>query len=192
VVYIQNRKGVNFYDLVLKHFNFLLEEYNFSVIEISDYKAEFSSKGVSVAVYHEKLSYEVYLTISLYGKTYYLNEVLDWKGVKEQQKVYQALNTQTVNSVLLEICSLFKQYCADIITLSKQDVEVVADILDTQRKNKQRISEHRALTSSANIAWKEKNYKRFVEIYEGYYSQLNDIQRKQLVYAKKKIESDSK
>lgn len=184
---IQHRETLKFIGYVTKHFSFLTEEFCFSMSGIDDYRAQFYKDDICITIYHERLSYEIYLTISLCGKTYYLNEVLNCCGLKEKQKVYQAVNEQSVDVVLSEISTLFKRYCVNIITSSKKDVDAVINLLEVQRRNYQLKNELNTFTKLADLAWKEKDYKRFVQICDGHKGWLTSLQQKQLVYTRKQL-----
>ncbi len=58
-----NRKDLGFVDSVEAHFNFLVENYGFKRTESNNYYVCFKMSEICIEIYHERISYEIYLNI---------------------------------------------------------------------------------------------------------------------------------
>lgn len=185
------RENLGFKDSVLKNFDFLTSEYSFKCIDKDIYCVKFKSSSVQLDIFHERISYEIYFELRLKRGFFYkeyattLEDLLELSGVLKTTSVfYQASSIDSVNEAVSQIAELVKKYAknalrGNITTFKKLQVikEERTEILLKQEKMKE-------LERKASEAWIIKDYEEVYKLYLPYESQLSDVQRKKLEYAR--------
>lgn len=181
---MHERIALNFAKLALRHFAFL-EDNDFVVQEKGIYRVVYCKDEFRVGIYHEKLSYEVYTAIFWRNRSVDLNEVLTYFNLIEKSRTYQAVSEESLDFVLAEIAVLFSQFCLPLLVEGK--IKEVLDFVAKQQINNQLEAEMLRIKGLADKAWKERDYKSVIQLYDRYIENLTSLQARQLSYAKKNL-----
>jgi hypothetical protein len=188
--FICNR--IAFKRAVLDSFGFLISEYGFALVGDDAYSVRYESGDVSVYVYHERLSYELYLTIALKTdeekRAYSLADLLELAGVEETTRSHFQTSTQAgVKKCVLESAELVKKYADRALRGDRHTYEQLSAIQKRQSAVlKDKMELERVLPKVEN-AWRDRHYAEFVRLCEPIASILTPAMQKKLEYARKQI-----
>ena len=85
---------LNFIECANKYFKFLIQEYEFKLINNSLFLIEFKKGNVLIQLYHERISYEFYLVITIKNHHAYLNQIFEYYN--KQTRAYQGSTLENV------------------------------------------------------------------------------------------------
>lgn len=189
---ITNRSFLGFQEAVRKHFAFLEEQYGYRCDSSNLYCVKYSSGRVYLNVYHEKLSYEIYLQIGLLPENYTnqlkvtSEELIKMSGLKENT-YYQASNFDNVDNVIEKLANVVRMYAIDALKGSEDYFKTISVERAQNQQAALLLHELKIAEEKAKSAWDKKEFKSVIEIYGKIEKYLTPVQFKRLDYARKSI-----
>ncbi|CEO89654.1 conserved hypothetical protein [Syntrophaceticus schinkii] len=185
----KNRYKLGFKDEVLKYFKFLINDYGFKCIETDITFVRYESRVVFVNVYHGRGSYELGLEIGFIGNSrtdevkYSLKDIIELE-TNESFTPFQTSNAEGIKKFIPIMAELVTKYAIDAI-LGDELFYNRLDKFTTKNFNQYIANMNLAsIRPKAAIAWKEKDYKRFVELYGAVAEKyLSQSEKKKIEYA---------
>src|SRR5690242_2807854 len=189
------RANLRFSEAVRLAFRFLIEDFFFSLIKEDVTYVRYESQTVFVNVYHGRASYELNVEIGerVIGERrpenpFTIGEIL--QVINPQQyadyRPYQATTSESVEKFVYELAHLVRKYAKPAL-LGEQEFFQQVHERRHQNSNKLLLTwELNRVRRDVEIAWREKNYRRVVEIYNPLKEHLTPAEAKKLEYAKKK------
>jgi hypothetical protein len=191
-----DRIHLGFTSEVLSFFHFLIKDYDFKYIKIESTFVRYESNFIFVNVYHGASSYELGVEIGklenylpIREDWYSIGEIMDLMGVRKNLgfTFFQASSKEQVHILVRQLAAYVKKYAKPILDGHYE----IFDKLEILRKNKSdayiREAELRNIRERADIAWKQKDYAKFIELYNQVKDGLTSIEGKNLDYARKKL-----
>ncbi|MDF9409600.1 hypothetical protein L7E55_14775 [Pelotomaculum isophthalicicum JI] len=194
----KNRIMLGFQDAVKKYFAFLEDQYGFRCNYSDLYIVKFSSGKVFLNIYHERISYEIYIVIGILPENYNnqlkanLSDILEMSGITNERTFYQASNKNDIYVVIKKLSDLVRIYANDALNGSIDYFKAILEERIQRQQNKLILQELKVAEKKANSAWDSKDYKKVVEIYYRFEKYLSLVQIKRLDYAKKMISEHMK
>ena len=158
-----------------------------------------SSHFIFVNVYHGRGSYELGVEIGklesylpIREEWYSIGEIMDLMDVRQDLKFtfFQASNKDQIQVLVRKLPEYVKKYAKPILDGHYE----IFEKLQILRKNKSdayiREAELRNIRERGDIAWKQKDYVKFIELYNQVKDGLTSIEGKKLDYARKKLRAD--
>jgi hypothetical protein len=190
------REQFNFPETVLMFFRFLIEDFGFAVIKQDSTLVRFESGDVFVNIYHGRASYEVGIEIGeLRSNTglpefgYTLGEIISASD-PEAGAAYRAdhiTEPELIEKYVSKISELVKNFAPLALVGNKDFFKRVSD-LQARKSNKYlKNLELNRVRSEVEIAWRNKNYKQVVELFEPVAGDLTTSEIKKFDYAKRKL-----
>lgn len=189
---VTNRSLLGFQEAVRKHFAFLEEQYGYRCDSSDLYCVKYSSDRVYLNVYHEKLSYEIYLQIGLLPENYYnqlkvnSGEIIKLSDLNENV-YYQASNFDDVNAAIEKLANIVRIYAIDALKGSVDYFKAISVARAQSQQDALLLQELKIAEEKAKSAWDKKDFQTVVEIYDKVKKYLTPVQFKRLDYAKKRI-----
>lgn len=191
------RTNLQFPKAVRLAFKFLVEDFFFSLIKEDVTYVRYESKTVFVNVYHGRASYELNVEIGerviddpRRENPFTIGEILQLVNPQQYQvyRPYQATTSESVKKFLYELAHLVREYARPALL---GDEEFFQQVHETRHQNSNKLLlswELNRIRRDVEIAWREKNFKRVVEIYNPVKEHLTPAEMKKLEYARKKVE----
>lgn len=196
---ISRRVQLRFTPEVLSNFHFLIKDYDFRCVKAEVTFVRYESKFIFMNIYHGRRSYELGVEIGKLEKSHVeqengftIGEVMDLAGVRKDLRFtfFQASSKDQVQIFVRKLAEYVKKYAKPILDGHYE----IFEKLEILRKNKSdayiREAELRNIREMADVAWKQKEYTKFVELYNPVKDGLTSIERKKLDYARKKLRVD--
>lgn len=190
------RTNLGFQEEVKEYFGFLLTEYGFECVFSDPYCVKFNSDKVYLNVYHERISYEIYFEIGMLPEHYQNTLKVGVKNIIEAtenisaKSFYQASTKENVSIAVKELANLVKQYGKNALIGTVEYFQTISDRKAKKQQSELIMEKLKIAENKAENAWKKKDYKTVIEIYENIEAHLNTIQTKKLELARKKLSGD--
>lgn len=193
------RIQLGFTSEVLSSFHFLIKDYDFKCAKTESTYIRYESDFIFVNVYHGRRSYELGVEIGKLEKNhpiqengYSIGEIMDLMDVRKDLKFtfFQASSKDQVQILVRKLAGYVKRYAKPILDGDYGIFEKIRIL----RKNKSdtyiREIDLRNIREMADIAWRQKDYVKFVELYNQVKDALTSIEAKKLDYARKKLRAN--
>lgn len=186
------RITLKFQDAVEEEFKFLKDQYLLNCVENGLYCVKYCSKKIFVSIYHERISYEIYIVIGLLPESSKvrvgLEDVVRCEEKKDSPKIFfQASTIDNVKYSVAELASILKRYQSKVFPDKIEYIKIVKNYQERLTHELYTEETMNDIDNKAVEAWGNKEYKKVVEAYSQVYDKLNLIQAKRLEYAKKMI-----
>lgn len=166
----ENRDKLGFKDEVFRHFKFLIDNYGFNCVEMNITFVRYESKKVFANIYHSRGSYELGFEIGFISNErenenkYSLKEIIELL-TNDTFTPFQTSNVEGVKKFVSIMADLVKKYAIDAILGDKNFFKKLAEARAKWFNQYMANMKLDNIRPKAGIAWKEKNYKGFVELY---------------------------
>ncbi|KJS66081.1 MAG: hypothetical protein JL50_13065 [Peptococcaceae bacterium BICA1-7] len=188
---VTERNLLGFQEEVKRHFEYLISDYGYRCVFSDPYCVKFQTDKVYLNIYHEKISYEVYVEIGLIPEDYQNKLRIGIKDIIENsassEKVlpfYQASNPRSISKAVGELAKLLRIHGKEALAGQYQYYKKISE-MKLQRQQTAYTEEMLKITENrANDAWKRKDFSKVIELYEPIKQHLNTTQIKKLEYAK--------
>lgn len=187
-----DRERLGFKEQVLKHFNYLTEEYGFRCVEAKVTFVRYESKEVFVNVYHGRSSFELGFEIGLllkncdnFERKVTLSEIMELAG-EADSSFCQASNKEGVEKCVSKIAGLVRQHAVNALKGDRSTFELLFDIQHQKSDRYIKSMELERMREKAEEAWHSKKYHEVVKTYEPFKGDLTPSEMKKLEYARKK------
>lgn len=187
----------NFEDHVQNQFKYLFDLYQYQVTKIKATIVHFESDRVGINVVYDKhRSFEVNLFFGLINAedgsvltSYSIGELLRFKGVniKENYRGFMASDEKNMIFAVKELSRLLKKYGEKILSGDNDEFNQLANYRHQEAKEYKLQKKIYLVRKDATTAWKNKDFKTVVSLYESIVNYLKDSELKRLNYAKKQI-----
>lgn len=189
---ITNRSRLGFQEAVRKHFAFLEEQHGYRCDSVDLYCVKYSSAKVYLNIYHEKLSYEIYLVIGLLPENYNSQLKVTSRDIIKmfelnENPYYQASNFDDVNTAIEKLSNIVSIYAKDALEGVDDYFKAIAAMRVQSQKDVLHAHELKIAEEKAKKAWDRKDFEAIVEIYDKIEKQLTPAQLKMLDYARRNI-----
>lgn len=174
---------IHFEECIIKHFDFLNNgSYNIDK-DTMGWKATYSSDKVDVSIYYEKISFEIYLTISLKEGLYCTIDEIIINNYK--RKYFFGTDENTIENAIIELRMLILQFGKAFLDGEIKAFDNIAKTRESLRKsfNLELVEER------ATIAWQHGNYDKVIALYKSIPEDLTPIQKKRLSICEKRLQS---
>ena len=191
-----SRIQLGFTSEVLSAFHFLTQDYSFKCVKTDVTFVRYESESIFVNIYHGRRSYELGVEIGKLEKNpyvpesrYTIGEIMDTVGVRKDLKFtfFQSRSKDLIKKLLQKLAEYVKSYAGPILSGDLKILEKV-EILQKEKSDAY-IKEMnlRPIREMANMAWKQKDYVKFVGLYGPVEDDLTPVEAKKLEYARKKL-----
>lgn len=188
----ETREDLDFNQSARTSFQFLINDYGFKLVKSELTMIRYETDLLFVNIYHGRSSYELGFECGLKSKgeesRYRLPTII--KGLlgnaQNIQTSHQASNKEAIINGLRKIANMVRENCNSILKAE--------DIAFTQIE-KAALAEGRELSykytiepikEKAEQAWKDKDFKKVINLYNSIKNNLTDLEIKRLKYAYKK------
>lgn len=188
------RASLRFAEEALRAFGFLETEYGFHRVQCEITFVRFESHDMFINVYHGRSSFEFGVEFGTLGgeapageSPFVLEELLDALG-KDTRLRYQAGTTREVVRLALEERARLVHELADFI-LNKSHLPVEA-LLAGRKRFRENLETEVLLhhvRGDVESAWRAKDFRSVVQLYEQIRGHLTPAEAKKLEYAKKHV-----
>jgi hypothetical protein len=190
-----DRVQLGFTTEVLSAFHFLTQDYGFKCVKTDVTFVRYESRSIFANIYHGRRSYELGVEIGKLEKDpnvpenwYTIGEIMDFAGVRKDLKFtfFQSSNKDQIKILLKRLAEFVKNYAGEILN---GNIEILNKVqILRQEKSDAYIKEMnlRPIREMADVAWKQKDYVKFVGLYRPVEDDLTPVEAKKLEYARKK------
>jgi hypothetical protein len=174
-------------------FQFLVNDYGFHLEEIFDTSITWHKDQFYVKLLYDiRRSYEISLVISnsdLQQQIYpfSFDEILPYVGMSPLKQSFQASDRDRLSYLIPKIASLFKEACEKRNLFSQESFSVLNNIRKNNCFAYKQEKKRQYLTLDGDIAWKEKNYEKLLDLYEAHIEMLSEVEKKRYDYIKRKL-----
>ena len=191
-----SRSQLGFTTEVLSNFRFLITDYGFECVKANTTLVRYESESLFVNIYHGRRSYELNFEIGELERSlnvqengYTIGEIMDLYEVRNNLKFtfFQASNKDQTQKLIQKLSEYIKTYAKPILAGNH---EIFGKLQMLRKKKSDALIKDIHLTKVreiADIAWKEKDYPKIVEVYESIKDDLTSIELKKLTYAIKQL-----
>jgi hypothetical protein len=193
------RERFYFSEAVFESFRFLVQKYGFSVVKHDATLVRFESEVVFVNVYHGRGSYELGVEIGELRTNgnipefgYTLREIilLSDVAIGSNFRPYQIDKPELVKAYVAATADLVEKY-AHLALIGDPDVfDKLSDAQLNKSNEYLKSIELGKVRTDGDLAWREKNYERLVELYEGVKEDLTPAEIKKLEYSRRKLKKN--
>lgn len=186
------REKLGFVEFVLDQFQFLKDVYSFQCSYKNNYCVCYDSQNVKVCIYHERISYELYLEMGLKHDnvqvhTAMLTDILELAGVHDQRaKFLQASSRESVQAAVDTLAMLTQKYAYDVLSGNEATFRALETLKQERTERLLKMDMLAGIEEKAQNAWRAKDYAKVISLYAPVEGNLNEIQTKRLEYAKSK------
>jgi hypothetical protein len=196
---IFSRIQLGFTPEVLSTFHFLTQDYCFKPVKTDLTFVRYESDLIFVNIYHGRRSYELGVEIGKLEKDssvpeigYTIGEIMDFVGVRNDLKFtfFQSSNKDQIKVLLKKLAAYVRDYAGEILN---GNLEILMRVqMLQQEKSDAYIKEMnlRHIREKADVAWRQKDYIKLVELYNPVAEDLTSVEVKKLEYARKKLCAD--
>jgi hypothetical protein len=191
-----SRMQLGFTSEVLSTFHFLTQDYDFKCVKTDITFVRYESGSIFINIYHGRRSYELGVEIGKLEKDpnaqeigYTIGEIMDFAGVRKDLKFtfFQSSNRDQIKILVRKLAEYVKSYAGPILN---GDLKILKKVQILQKeKSDAYIKEmnFRHIREMADVAWKQKDYVKFVGLYSPVEGDLTSVEAKKLEYARKKL-----
>lgn len=187
----------NFSRLVENKFSFLISEYGFRcVFAISDF-VRFESEDVFVSIFYDSnRSYEIGVEIGQLNvlfndkeRPFNLVEILRLEGVvgEKDNMSLQAIDSINIINVISRLSVLLSTYAVEFLKNSQFDFRRLSNFREMECNQHELQSEWFSIRREAQVAWRKKDYLKFIELYSSFKGSLSEVEKGKLAFAQKKV-----
>ncbi len=187
----------DFAKLAQDKFSFLVSEYSFCCVEATNYVVRFESDKVFVSVrYDASRSFELDVEVGelnvLYGgeeRPFNLGEILRLEGAekKERYTFFQASEPEALTNCTARLALLLSTYGVEFLKGNKYSFKRLSTFREKECNQYALETELTDIRRKVQVAWKDKNYSRVVELYQPVEDVISEAEKKKLAFAKKQI-----
>ena len=191
-----SRMQLGFSSEVLSAFQFLTQDYGFKCVKNDVTFVRYESESTFVNIYHGRRSYELGVEIGKLEKDpnipenwYTIGEIMDFVGVRKDLKFtfFQSRDKDQIKILLKRLAEYVKNYAGDILNGNLEILNKV-QILQKEKSDAYIKEMHlRPIREMADVAWRQKDYVKFVGLYSPVEDDLTPVEAKKLEYARKKL-----
>lgn len=179
-----------------RNFRYLLDEFHYKCIESTPFRVRFDSAKVRVdVVFDGTRSYELDVLIATTdwiasgNAAFALVEVLRFRGAPETERFasIQVTSRQAMTSFVSQLAELLHRYGRDLLLGNDH---AFVELAEQRRREIDAYALQRALRAArtrADVAWREKDYTRFVDVLKPLRSNLSASEIKRLEFAEKQL-----
>lgn len=189
------RERLGFKEAVAQHITSLLFAKGFVCTEQTVHNVNFKTPNVTMAVYHEPLSYEIGLHYSLkngLSERHDLRDLLDTVlGVDhKKQNFFQASNYDGVVYCIKAIADYLRNYGGDVLAGDPAMYQRISTVAKIRNIAIWKHYEHAPTRKEAEDAWQRRDYSKVCDLYLSMYDDLTPIEKRRLKYAQSHSRSD--
>lgn len=184
-----------FADYVKKCFDNMFAAYGILCVSSNDYTVHYSNESVFIdIVYDQGRSFEVNLFFGRKGAlnngiSFNIGELLRLKNVEDEEgyRGLQASTQNALNRAVERLADLFGKYGREILI---GDCETLSQLGILREKECNQYAVEKKLEyvrQDIESAWRNKNYRKVVALYESMESEIMPLESKKLEYARKHI-----
>jgi hypothetical protein len=179
------------FDECVKQSLSFLEQLKFVPSQIKNGEWQYTSAEVIVGIYYERISYEIYLTITLRSENIRvtIDEIISgWLN----RKYYYATDEKMINKCLGELSDLLQAFA---IPFMNGSVSYFRDIDISRKINRQTAllnDKFKASEAAATAAWREHRYSDVLNIYNAISQYLTPTQKKRFSLCEKYLDLSKK
>ncbi|MDO6705964.1 hypothetical protein [Photobacterium sp. 1_MG-2023] len=187
----------NFESLVQKGFSFLVSDYHFRCVEVTNHVVRFESDKVFVAVrYDADRSYELDVEIGelnvLYGgqeRPFNMGEILRLEGVAEKERYtfFQASTPSVLANCVAKLSSLLSTYAVELLQHNEFVFKRLSGLRERECDQYELKSKLAHIRREVQISWKNKDYAKVATLYKPVESSISDAEKKKLAFAEKQV-----
>jgi hypothetical protein len=186
----KGRASLGFPDAVMSAFAFLTKNFSFRCVKRDVTFVRLESDAVFVNIYHGRASYELNVEIGesiVPENPFTIGEIL-WLITPENAasyRPYQVTTKEGVQKFVPELARLVMDYATPAV-IGDHDFFKQLSELRTQRSQHylKQIKLNR-VRAEVETAWRQKNYRRVIELYDSMKDDLTPTEAKKLEYATK-------
>lgn len=189
--------SIDFENLVNNEFKFLESKYGFSCVSTSLVMVRYESDEIFVVIrYDANHSYELAVEIgqlkALFNgqeRPFSLNEILRLNKLSEVDihSAVQASSQEVVANCLKKMATQLSRYGSDFLSNDMFAYKRLSDQRERECNDYELKTKLSYIRSDAQIAWKNKDYKQVIALYDPVKNVLSDAELKKLSYAHKQI-----
>jgi hypothetical protein len=185
------RGKLGFVSATKKAFLFLTEEYGMRCVKSNAEFVSYKSDKVFLRIWHEPLSYELYVRIGLVSRnketSYGLEDVLEMVlGIDHNVTTfYQASTLNKVENSVSDMANVVKKYYQPFLRGQRESFALLATVATARAEKITKNLMLQQMREKASLAWQKKNYSKVIEIYGPYRSELTSSEVKKLEYSLK-------
>jgi hypothetical protein len=189
------RASLGFREAVTSEFDFLVKNFSFTCVKQDVTYVRYESSDVFVNVYHGRASFELNVEIGeraggrdIPETRFTIGDILYLFSpqVAENYHPYQVTTLESVKKFVGELARLVEQYATPALRGDHNCFQRVAEIQLQRSNNLLQTWELNRVRREVETAWREKDFKRVVEIYDPVKEHLTPAEVKKLEYARKK------
>jgi hypothetical protein len=193
------RDNLGFTSEALSSFYFLIKDYNFKCVKANTTFVRYESKFLFVIIYHGRKSYELEVEIGKLEESqntpengYTIGEVMELFDVRKDLKFtfFQASCKSQVQVLVRKLADYVRSYAKPILDGDYGIFEKLQNLRQMKSEAYIREMNLRNIREMADIAWRQKDYAKYVDLYNSVKDNLTSIEVKKLHYALKKIQAD--
>lgn len=188
---------LNFKDHVLKSFHFLESGYSFHCVDANELCVRYESDKVFVVVrFDNGRSFELDVEIGqrdiLYNgkeRLFNMGEVLRLKGVekKEGYSFLQASGQSSLENAIDTLSGYLEKYGNDLLKGNRLTFKSLIDLRLREGEEYAIARDLRFIRHEAEKAWKKRDYRKFVSLYDPIKPYMTGSEKKKLEYAERKL-----
>jgi hypothetical protein len=194
----KERGSLGFPEAVISAFAFLTKDFSFSCVQQDVTYVRYESSAVFVNVYHGRASFELNVEIgervigrSVPENSFAIGEILYLVSpqVAENYRPYQVTTAESVQKFVNELANLVKENAIPALQGDHDFFQRVGEIQLQRSDNLLRTWELNSVRKDVEVAWRERNFKRVIELYDPVKEHLTPAEVKKMEYARKKYRS---
>jgi hypothetical protein len=193
----KERQDLGFPAIVISAFEFLVKDFSFSCVKRDATYVRYESSAAFVNIYHGRASFELNVEIGervvdgrVPENSFTIGDILYFVNpqIAEDYRPYQVTNTESVRKFVNELAHLVKDYATPALQGDHAFLQRVSEIQLQRSDNLVRGWELNRVRKDVEIAWRDKDFKRVIQLFEPFEKYLTPAEVKKLEFAKKKIE----
>ena len=171
-----------FLESIVHHFNFL-EKMHYKHCALDDGHILYSSPDVDVDIYYERISFEMYLVVTLrkLDISCTIDDILEFNGDLKSKRQYKAVTKrEIIEKCVEEMTTILEKYGMDLLVGDAESFRNIRKKGDEERENillKEKLIE---AEKQAIHAWENEDYLTVIGVYNTISKYLTASQKKRL------------
>jgi len=187
---------ISFEEYAKNEFEFLVDEYGFSIKESQDYLIVYQSESVEVRIsYDPGRTHELDIDIcelaeieSRRFRSFSISYLLDLLGVKSDITMgVHSGDMNVIKKFVSQIAQLVKEHAVELLKGNREYYSYLYKLMAEQNKDYYRIKNLNWIRSEVVILWAEKDYENIVDKLSPYRDLLSKSETMKLDYCLKNI-----
>lgn len=185
------RYKLGFNEEVRKAYQFLINDFGFSLVKDDITFVRYESKEVFINLYHGRGSYELGFQIGLINKMgkdkevyYTIKDIIDYNE-NNNFKPFQTSNAEGVKKFVLVMAELVKKYCIKALDGDRLFLKKLDKFCSENFQREMIEMDLRRILPEADKAWRNKNYSKYSELMEPIASYVSSSEKMKLQFVKK-------